>query len=543
MSARTIFTATLIRVRLFARGEKRRALRSFRVSPEIIDSQVLEVSKQLKQAAPINCLSAIVLAWILSDVEHYAPVLFSCAALFLLTISSFFYMPHMPFCRVRYDTAEERRAVIHIYALVTGGIWATMLVVPLISADDSSRLYLFCVMIAAMCVGGLILAMLPLAALLYTATMGIALALAFSIQPKHIPGALYFADILYVAMLARVFFDLANLFVGQLTATADLARAERVKRHEQRAEMERRSAERLAAEQERQQALATEQEAHRANMLRLADAFEASVLAVARSLEGAVGNLQNSSTQLHEIGRDAREKATTASQRATSATVAVAGVAEASRQMVQAVGHVSTQVAEQVQATATARQSAEETRRALEELASSAEDIASVATFIQDIAANTNLLALNATIEAARAGDAGRGFAVVAQEVKSLANQTGAAIGRIGETIEAVQARVSGALAAVEKASAQVDAVGQGAQSIAEAVTQQRQASDHIGLNAADAAQDAETVHSNIAQLAERARETDDLTQAMRDLARTLDDQSRALTQTAGDFLSRLRAA
>jgi methyl-accepting chemotaxis protein len=76
-----------------------------------------------------------------------------------------------------------------------------------------------------------------------------------------------------------------------------------------------------------------------------------------------------------------------------------------------------------------------------------------------------------------------------------------------------------------------------------EAVTQQRQASDHIGHNAAEAAEDAETVHSNIAQLADRARETDDLTDLMRTLARTLDDQSRALTQAAGDFVSRLRAA
>jgi methyl-accepting chemotaxis protein len=543
MSARTLFTATLLRLRLIARDEKRRATRSFRVAPEIIDAQVLEVVKQLKQAAPINCLCAVVLAWILFDIEHNIPLLFSCAALFLLTLSSLFYLPHMPFCRVRYTRAEDRRSVIHIYSLVTGGVWATMLVVPLLTAGDTDRIYLFCVMVAAMCVGGLILAMLPLAATLYTGTMAVALAVAFALQPIEIPTALYFADLLYTGMLTRVFFDLGNLFVGQLTATADLARAERVKREEQRAEMEARSAERLAGERERQEALAAEQEANRLNMLRLADAFEASVLAVAQSLGGAVGNLQASSTQLHEIGRDASAKATTASQRATSATLAVAGVAEASRQMVQAVGHVSAQVSDQVRATATARASAEETRRALEELATSADDIASVATFIQDIAASTNLLALNATIEAARAGDAGRGFAVVAQEVKSLANQTGSAIGRIGETVTAIQARVAGALAAVERASAQVDAVSRGAEAIAEAVTQQRQASDHIGHNAAEAAEDAETVHSNIAQLADRARETDDLTDLMRTLARTLEDQSRALTQAAGDFVSRLRAA
>lgn len=38
----------------------------------------------------------------------------------------------------------------------------------------------------------------------------------------------------------------------------------------------------------------------------------------------------------------------------------------------------------------------------------------------------TNLLALNAAIEATRVGEQGKGFAVVAEEVKKLAEQSGA---------------------------------------------------------------------------------------------------------------------
>ena len=543
MSARTYIDSLGLRARLVARREMRAATRHLAVAPAILDAQIAEVIKQLRQAVPINMASAIIIAYLFSGRGHGLSLFLGCAALLLLTLSSLFVLPRMPRCRIRYrDLRHERRAV-HLYSLLTGLVWSVMLIVPLSSAGEADRIYLFCIMVAATCAGGLILAMLPLGAFLYTAMMTIGIGVAFAIQPIDIPVALYVADAVYLFMLSRVFIDLGNLFVGQLQSSSELAAAERTKREEQRLEMERRTAHQGAVEREREEAREQEQERHRQELLRLATRFEASVVAVARGLGDAVGNLQTSSATLQGIGREASAKATAASARATSASRAVAGVAVASGQMIEAVSHVSARVTEQVAASAVARESAEETRHALEELAASADDIASVATFIQHIAASTNLLALNATIEAARAGEAGRGFAVVAQEVKSLANQTGAAIGRIGATTAAIQSRVTGALAAVEKASIQVESVSARAAAIAEAVTQQRQASDHIGRNASDAAEDAEDVHSNIAQLADRARETDALTDSMRALASALDDQSRTLTEAAGDFLQRLKAA
>ena len=55
---------------------------------------------------------------------------------------------------------------------------------------------------------------------------------------------------------------------------------------------------------------------------------------------------------------------------------------------------------------------------------------------IRDVSDRTNVLAINASIEAARAGNVGRGFRIIANEVKKLANQTGAFAEDISKVID-----------------------------------------------------------------------------------------------------------
>ncbi|OIR09949.1 methyl-accepting chemotaxis protein PctC [mine drainage metagenome] len=122
---------------------------------------------------------------------------------------------------------------------------------------------------------------------------------------------------------------------------------------------------------------------------------------------------------------------------------------------------------------------------------------------IDTIAGQTNLLALNATIEAARAGDAGKGFAVVAGEVKKLANDTKASLGRtqssitgmeqalagLGTTIEAARGRFQASEQRYQSAIGQVQSIVQLTGQIESTLTSLNQTVERqvAGLNGLDA--------------------------------------------------------
>lgn len=88
----------------------------------------------------------------------------------------------------------------------------------------------------------------------------------------------------------------------------------------------------------------------------------------------------------------------------------------------------------------------------MKEINESSRKISDIIGVIDGIAFQTNILALNAAVEAARAGEEGRGFAVVASEVRSLAGRSALAAKEIKTLINASLARVEKGNLLVENA-------------------------------------------------------------------------------------------
>ena len=125
-----------------------------------------------------------------------------------------------------------------------------------------------------------------------------------------------------------------------------------------------------------------------ANAMNLADG--------AAKQSGAIENLSNSITLIHEKAMLASGDAISASENSVRAQDYVATGGDAVKSM----------------------------ESTMNKVRDSSESIGKIIDVISSISFQTNLLALNASVEAARAGEHGKGFAVVAEEVRNLAGRS-----------------------------------------------------------------------------------------------------------------------
>jgi methyl-accepting chemotaxis protein len=284
-------------------------------------------------------------------------------------------------------------------------------------------------------------------------------------------------------------------------------------------------------------------ELRKADMVKLADAFEGAVGEIVETVSSAATELEASANTLTMTAERSQELATMVAAASEEASTNVQSVASASEELTSSVNEISRQVQESSRVADVAVEQAHKTNGRVGELSKAAARIGDVVELINTIAGQTNLLALNATIEAARAGEAGRGFAVVASEVKALAEQTAKATGEIGLQIAGIQAATQDSVGAIKEIGDTIGRMSEISSAIAASVEEQGAATQEISRNIQHAAEGTSQVSSNITDVQRGASETGSASAQVLSAAQSLSVESNRLKLEVGKFLSSVRAA
>src|SRR5229473_469516 len=155
----------------------------------------------------------------------------------------------------------------------------------------------------------------------------------------------------------------------------------------------------------------------------------------------------------------------------------------------------------------------------IENLGKRISEIGNILDVIDEVADQTNLLALNA----AQAGEHGKGFAVVAEEIKDLAERTGASTKEISELIEGVQGESRNAVAVMN----------QGVRNVEEGVRLGREAEGALKKIFESANKSTTMVKAIAHATVEQSRGSKQVTAAVQKIAETVQQISRASNEQA----------
>ncbi len=299
--------------------------------------------------------------------------------------------------------------------------------------------------------------------------------------------------------------------------------------------------EEMEAAQKTLEASATAQ--RKAEMIKLADAFQAAVGGIVDTVSTASSQLEVAAGTLSGTAEQTQELSGMVAAASEEASANVGSVASAAEEMSASVTEISRQVHDSSRIAGEAVKQAERTDVRINELLKAAGHIGDVVKLITAIAEQTNLLALNATIEAARAGESGRGFAVVASEVKALAAQTAKATDEIGAQITGMQAATQDSVGAIKEIGATITRIADIATTIAATVEEQGAATAEIARNVSEAAKGTAEVAEKITQVNHGASATGSASAQVLSAARSLSKESGSLKTEVENFLNTVRAA
>ena len=272
------------------------------------------------------------------------------------------------------------------------------------------------------------------------------------------------------------------------------------------------------------------------------NAYNARLRGVFQNLTGSSGSVASGATQL---SASSEEMATTSSSLAETAEAqriaferVAAAVTELSASIEQVSGNIRRSQKESeaaVEAVNQGTRAGGESARAMDDIRAATTRMVSAVRLIQDIARQTNLLSLNAAIEAAKAGTMGKGFAVVAEEVRKLAERSGAAAREIGQLIEQSNASVDQGAQMVDATVAALDTIDINIQGLAAMILEVGAAADEQARTSNEVAQQVDENLSRVASTAsatgQMARTVAEVAHTAAELARVAEDQNHLVGQ------------
>jgi methyl-accepting chemotaxis protein len=283
--------------------------------------------------------------------------------------------------------------------------------------------------------------------------------------------------------------------------------------------------------------------ARKADMVKMADQFQAAIGGIVNTVSSASSQLESAAGTLTATADETQDLSGAVAAASEEASTNVGAVAASAEEMSASVVEIGRQVHESSRIAGEAVKQAEKADARITELSQAAGRIGDVVKLITAIAEQTNLLALNATIEAARAGEAGRGFAVVASEVKALAAQTAKATDEIGTQIAGMQVATQDSVSAIKEIGTTITRISEISQTVASTLEEQGAVTAEIARNVGEAAKGTAQVTEKIVEVNRGASATGAASGQVLGSAQALSNESSILKAEVEKFLNTVRAA
>ena len=283
--------------------------------------------------------------------------------------------------------------------------------------------------------------------------------------------------------------------------------------------------------------------ARRAEMVALADRFEAQASGIVEAVSAAASQLETAAYALTQAASDTSSLSGSVAAASAETAATADTVAAATEELSASVREIGNRVEASTAVASEAERDAARMAGDVHRLAQAANSIGEIVGLITSIAAQTNLLALNATIEAARAGEAGRGFAVVAAEVKSLATQTARATEEIAAKVGEIAQSTDASVTAIGGITDVIQRLSRISGDISAAVDQQEAATQEIARNTVLTSEGTRAVSGHIVGVRDAAESARSGSAQVLNAASDLARQATALRREVDGFLVTVRAA